>query len=676
MKVRMLLPDLVTEVQEIVMSHREARTMNNVPLSRLRLALRPKNFFTGLRSLLAVLLSLAISIPVYANKAEGLYKQGTKAEQQNKYDEAYDDYAQALALEPKDAKYMAAASRMRFYASVQHTRTGVQYRESGKFQEATAEFTRAIQIDPTNLLAKMEALRTADMVKHQAKAEEVKAPPVLTPLAKAAQAAGGPVDFQPPSNTPMNMRLNSPADQAYKIVGKLAGVNVLFDPDFKPQKVNVELNDVGARSALDMLALQSKTFWTPISNNTIMVAADTAAKRKEFEHQSMKMFFMRNASSTAELQEASKTISALLDLTRVQLIPGQNAMVFRGTPDQLVLAEKLIEDLDKPKPEVMIDIAVLEVSKDKIRTLGTNPPTSISISMNTPTSGSSSSSSSGGSGGSTFTINQFAKLTGNDFYVTIPGASMSFLMSDSDTKVLQNPQIRAMDNEKASIKIGDRIPVATGSFTPGSTGVSALVSTQFQYIDVGVNVDITPHIHSDREVTLKMSLEISSVTGEQNIGGITQPTIGQRRIEQETRLGDGEVNLIGGILQDTETKSLSGYPYLSKIPILKYLFAQEDKQRQQSEVVFAITPHIIRAQEITDQNLRLVDVGTATSTSVRKDARDSNPDSQGKGGTADNPAGAATRKPPVASPVAQATRPSPTPQTTGQAPNSTVPPPH
>jgi general secretion pathway protein D len=181
------------------------------------------------------------------------------------------------------------------------------------------------------------------------------------------------------------------------------------------------------------------------------------------------------------------------------------------------------------------------------------------------------------------------------------------------------------------------------------------VSTQFQYLDIGVNVDITPHIHSDKEVTLKMSLEISSVTGQTNIGGIVQPIIGQRRIEEQARLGDGEVNLVGGILEDNETNSLAGYPYLSRIPILKYLFAQEDKQRQQSEIVFAITPHIVRAQDITEQNLRLVDVGTATVTGIRHEIKDSNPDAT-KSGAPANPSGA-NRTPPVATPVAKATRP-------------------
>jgi general secretion pathway protein D len=608
------------------------------------------------RAALAILLSFSIAVPVWANKAETYYKDGQKAESQNNYDAAYEAFTQALTLEPNNTKYATAVTRMRFYASVQHVKSGVALRESGKLSEAEAEFTRAMQIDPTNLIAQMEAQRTADMIKHDAQKEEPKVQAAQSALAKAADSAPGPVDFHPPSNTPMNMRLSAPADQAYKIIGKLAGVNVLFDPDFKPQKVNIELNDVGARSALEMLALESKTFWQPLSSNTILVTADTAAKRKEYEHQAMRMFFMRNASSAAELQEAAKTVSSMLDLTRVQLIPTQNAMVFRGTPDQLVLAERLIEDMDKAKPEVMIEIAVMEVSKDTLRTIGTNPPTSISVSMSpisTDKNGNTSGSSSGGSG-SSYSLPQIANLAAGNFYLTVPGATMSFLMSDSGTKVLQNPQVRAMDNEKATLKIGDRVPVATGSFTPGTTGgVSALVSTQFQYLDIGVNVDITPHIHSDKEVTLKMSLEISSVTGQTNIGGIVQPIIGQRRIEQQTRLGDGDVNLVGGILEDSESKSLAGYPYLSRIPILKYLFAQEDKQRQQREIVFAITPHIVRAQSITEQNLRLIDVGTATVTGIRHEIKDPSADNARTGNSA-NPSGA-NRTGSAPAPVARVT---------------------
>ena len=613
-----------------------------------------------LRCLVALVLALAIGLPVLANQAETYYKEGQKAEAKNDFDSAYKAYAEASKLEPKNAKYLAAITRLRFYAAMQHLHAGIELRDSGKLNDAAVEFERAVAIDPTSMVAKAELQKTADMIKVQSHKEEAAVSKPQSPLASLAASLEGPIEFHPTSTTPINMRMSSNADQIYKVLGKLAGFNVLFDPDFKPQRISVELNDVTAREALSMVSLESKTFYQPISANTIIVAADTAAKRKEYEHTAMKMFFMRNASSPADLQEASKTISSLLDLTRVQLVPAQNAMILRGTRDQLVLAEKLLTDLDKPKPEVVIEVAVLEVDRNRLKTIGTNPPTSVAIQVVPP--GTSASVSGGTSNGNSFTLNTIGKVTGNDVLLTIPGASLSFLMSDSNTKVIQNPQVRAMDNEHATLKIGDRVPVATGSFAPGTAGgISPLVSTQFQYLDVGVNVDITPHIHSDHEVTLKMSLEVSSVTGQTNIGGISQPIIGQRTVQQQARLGDGEVSLIAGILEDTDTKSLGGYPYLSKIPVLRYLFAQEDKEREETEVVFAITPHIVRSQEITDDNLRLVDVGTGSTVGVRLKET---PKAQGEGS-------AKVGQPQVKQPVAQ----TPAPAQQPQAPAQQQPPP-
>jgi len=558
-----------------------------------------------------VLLLVSFTVAAHADQAGAAFKKGVQAESKNDYDEAFQDYSQAHSLKPKDAKYFTAFTRMRFYAAVQHVSKGNALRDSGRLQEAVIEFQRAAEIDPTNFAARGEAHRTEEIIKKQAHAGE-ETPKKEMPLDKMAQEAAGPVELQPLSNTLISLRLTENATMVYKTIAHLAGINVLFDQDYKPPKITVELNDVTLREALNTVALQTKTFWTIVSSNTILIASDTTAKRKEMESSVMKTFYLKNVSTPAELQEAAATLKSILDLNRIQLVPNQNALILRGTTDQLVLAQKLITDLDKPKPEVVIEIAVLQVSRSRIRNLGVNPPTSANIVMVPGTTGGSS-----GSGGA-FTLNSLGALNATNFQVSIPGASMTFLMSDSDTKLIQNPQIRALDNEKATLKIGDRVPVATGSFgaAAGGGGVSALVNTQFQYLDVGVNIDITPHIHSEHEVTLKMTLEVSSVSGTQNIGGISQPIIGQRRIEHETRLRDGEVNLVGGILEDTETNSLSGYPWLTKIPILKYLFGQEDKQRQENEIVFAITPHIVRAQEVTDDNLRLVDLGRGSSVTV------------------------------------------------------------
>jgi general secretion pathway protein D len=272
------------------------------------------------------------------------------------------------------------------------------------------------------------------------------------------------------------------------------------------------------------------------------------------------------------------------------------------------LAQKLITDLDKPKAEVVIDIAIMEVSTDRLHTIGTTVPTSTSIALQAAAAGAGQ-------------VN-IGSLNGGTFAIAVPGGSFSFLMSDSNTKVLQNPRIRVLDNGKATLKIGDRVPIATGSFSSvggvSGGGISPLVNTQFQYLDVGVNIDITPHILSGGEVNLKMVLEVSTVTGSTDIGGISQPTIGQRHIEHETRLGDGEMSLVGGILEDSETQSLGGYPLLGNIPLLKYLFGQEKKDRRKTEIVFAVIPHIVRSEVITDESMRLIDIGTGTAIDLRR----------------------------------------------------------
>jgi general secretion pathway protein D len=555
-----------------------------------------------LRFLLVSILILTFSPAGYPDEAKAAYKKGLRAESQKQYDAAYESFKQAYTLKPKDAQYEMAYMRARAYAAAQHVANGLKLRDEQELQEALAEFQRGAEIDPTNYVAAQEMRRAAEMLKKQALSGGAVASKAESPLAKLVAGAEGPVDIEPSPNTPITLRMTTAADNIYRTIGKLGGINVLFDLDYKPQKITIELNEVMLREALKMVALESKTFWRPISPTAIFVASE--GKRKEFESNVMKTFYLRNASTPAELQDVVGTLKGILEINRIQVNPTHSSITLRGTPDQLVLAEKLISDADKAKAEVVIDVAVMQVSRDRINTWGTTVPTSTTITP-VPAAGATGTTSSG-------PVVKIGSLNGNNFVVPIPGASFSLLMSDSNTKVLQRPQLRALDNERATLKIGDRVPIATGSFTPGIGGgsINALVNTQFQYLDVGVNIDITPHVHSDHAVTLKMVLEVSTVTGSQNIGGINQPTIGQRRIEHETRVEDGEVNLVGGILEDSETRSLSGYPWLTKIPILKYLFGQENKDHREDEIVFAITPHIVRAEEITDENLRLIDVGT------------------------------------------------------------------
>lgn len=561
-----------------------------------------------LRLVLAFILILTLSPAGYPDEANAAYKKGVRAESEKQYDTAYESFKQAYTLKPNDARYELAYLRARAYAAAQHVANGFKLRNDKNLQEALAEFQRGAEIDSTNYVAAQEMRRTEEMIKKQSEPVGSATTNPESPLAKLVAGAQGPVDIEPSPDTPITLRMTTTADIIYRAIGKLGGINVLFDLDYKPQKITIELNEVMLREALKMVALESKTFWRPISPTAIFVASE--AKRKEYESNVMKTFYLRNASTPAELQDVVGTLKGLLDINHIQVNPTHSSLTLRGTPDQLVLAEKLISDTDKPKGEVVLDIAVMEVNRDHLNTLGTTVPTSTSL---TPTAKSSGTTGSGGP------VINIGSLNGTSWAVPIPGGSFSLIMSDNTGKVLQRPQLRALDNAHAVLKVGDRIPIATGSFAAGigGGGISPLVNTQFTYVDVGVQIDITPHIHSGHEVTLKMVLEVTSLDGVSNLGGISQPKIGQRRIEHETRLQDGEVNLIGGILQDTETKSLSGYPWLTKIPILKYLFGQDTKERIQDEVVFAITPHIVRAEEITDENLRMIDVGTNSNIGLR-----------------------------------------------------------
>jgi len=570
-----------------------------------------------------LLVVLAITLPAAADKAHSLWNKGRDAEARQDYERAFDYYQQAFNLKPKDLRYRTAYEHSKFLASASHVHRGQILRDSGKLDEAVVEFQKAALIDSSSFVAQQELRRTQDMINKATNPPQALAP---TPnlLKKRLAEAAGPVELAAISNVPITLKLTEDTKVIYETVGKLAGINVLFDPDYTSRKIRIELNGVTLEDALGIIALESKTFWRPVTTNTIFIATDNPAKRKELDQSVIKTFYLSNLSQATELQDVVNAMRTLLEVSRIQQLQSQNAIIVRGTPDQIVLAQKLVDDLDKAKPEVIVDVVVMQVSRDKTRTLGFNPPTSTSIALNgnvnstTTSSTGSTGSSSGSSGG--INLNRIGNLNATDFSITIPGVTASAVMGASDTKILQNPQIRALDGQKASLKIGDRVPVATGSFQPGigGVGINPLVNTQFQYLDVGVNIDITPRVHAGREVTLKVSLDISSVTGQSNIGGISQPVIGQRKIEHEIRLKEGEVNLIGGMMEDDQTRSIGGLPILASIPFLKYFFGSETKDHRENELVFALIPHIIRGPDVNDTNQQLIDVGTANSLELRR----------------------------------------------------------
>ena len=563
-------------------------------------------------------LALVALLTTGCPKGSADYKKGQQAELSQDYDTALIHYERALKANPSNANYQLRAKRLRFEAAQMHVDRGHKLRDQGLLEPAAAEFEKALAIDPSSFVADQELRRTLELLvaRRQAEAKAAEQQRQGPPVAALAEVPAGPPELKPVSREPINLRAAEDAKRIFESIGKLGGINVVFDPDFQSRRVTVELTNASVEQALDVVGLMTKTFWKPVTPNTIVVVPDTAAKRKSYEEQIIKTFYLSNTIQAAELNEIVQTIRTLLDIRRITPSTANNAIIIRDTPDKVAVAEKIIRDIDQAKPEVLIQVTILQARRDRARELGVIPSTSVPL-IFTPRAGTGE----GGSQGS------LSGIGSGDYSIVLPSATALALLTDSTTKVIQNPEVRATDGQTAKLKIGDSVPFATGSFQPGigGVGINPLVNTQFQFKDVGVNVDVTPRVHSNREITLQVKVEVSSVTGRVSIGGIEQPIFGQRTIEHNIRLREGEVNILGGIIEHTESTTVSGWPGLSQIPFLRYLFSTERKQELENEVLIVLTPRILRLPEITAANLRPLAIGTDETVSLPRPAEEETP---------------------------------------------------
>lgn len=585
------------------------------------------------------------------------FKAGRKAELEKDYDTALIQYERALKLDPGNAQYQLRAQRARFAAATYHVAQGRKLREAGQLEPAAAEFEKAAAIDPATFIADQELKRTLALI---AERQRQQAPPGTSaePPKELEGVLEAPPQLQPLSRAPINYRATADSKQIFDTIGKLAGITVIYDPDYQPRRIPVELTNVTLEQALDMVALQTKTFWKPVTSNTILIIPDTQAKRLDYDEQIIRTFYLSNISTAQELTELVTALRNLLDLKRVQPSTAQNAIIIRDTPDKVAVAEKIIRDVDRAKPEVVIQVAVLQARRDRARELGIVPGSSAQL-IFTPrnpvtTSTTGGTTTTGTTTGTTATttpgairLSNVQRLSSGDYSLILPGAQAIALLTDATTKIIQNPEVRATDGQTAKLRIGDRVPIATGSFQPGigGVGINPLVNTQFQFTDVGVNLDITPRVNSNREISLKLTVEVSSVTQRVNIGGIDQPVIGQRRIEHEIRLKEGEVSILGGIIEQTETKNIEGWPGLGQIPFLRYLFTSEKKEIQENEILIVLTPRIVRLPEITAANVRSLSVGSDRNVQVRSAPSAAAPMAPSPGAAAPKEVPAAPEKP-------------------------------
>jgi general secretion pathway protein D len=550
---------------------------------------------------------------LYTKSVNGYYKDGQAAEAREDYDRAFEDYQKGASKDPKDGRFKVALARVRVTASSMHITKGRKLLDQGDVQGAVTEFLHAAEIDPSNEAAQQELARARK--KQGATTAEIGVP--QTAAQQELESIGAPVALKPLSNEPLSLHMTEDAKVVYEAVGKAAGVNILFDPDYIPKRIQVDLNSVSLLDALRIVSVMSNSFWRPVTSNTIFVAQNTVTKHKDLDEQAVQTFYLANAWQQNDLNDVQTALRNVMQTVKAYAVQGQNAIVMRGTPDELLLAQKIINDLDKPRGEVVVDIAIIEVSKNWERNLGLAWPSSVGVKMQascaeTDTCSSSTSSSGSSTTNDSPTLYDLGHPSSSDFALTIGSATLELLLTDDNTTVLQSPRIRATDAQKATMKIGSRIPIATGSYSNGTStsNVSSLVNTQFQYQDIGVNIEMTPTIHYDHDVTLKIKIEVSSHSSDETISGVTEPIISQRVVDQTLRLREGEASILGGIQNQEVENNWSGVPGLSAIPVLKYLFGNRDRIVQDDDLVFVVVPHIVRSQELSSSNLRVIDTGS------------------------------------------------------------------
>src|SRR5213594_2034687 len=602
------------------------------------------------KTLLALIAVLAINVAGCASRQA--YTRGNRAEITRDFDTAMIEYKAALDRDPRNYEYRLKYEQARYNSAFQHFEAGRRAFDKQDYQTAKMEFTRVLEIDPTHtlaeqLLAKVNEILTARTRKEpepQIQLEQLKDETRTDPSPQS--------QLEPKTRGPIDIHMTQDSRIAFETLAELAGLNVIFDPDFRGVRIPIELTRVDIYEALVILALQTRSFWKPVNRTTILVSPDNQTKRRDYDELVLKTIYMTNSVTSTELTEAITTLRTLLNMRYLMSSTSMNAIIVRDTADRVAIAEKIIEDLDKAKPEVLVEATIMEVDRSTLRQLGILPPQGTAVTTTGGTGGT------GTSTGTSFPLNRLPRSSAS-FSLTIPPTTAQFLATSTNTRLLQNPRIRATDGKLASIRIGSQVPIASGSFQPAFVGATGTPVVNFQFVDVGVNLDITPRVLLNHEVSMTVMVQVRALAGDRNVGGVTQPVLTNRQVQHEIRLAEGETNILGGIITDTEATSLNGLPGLKNIPILRYFFSQEQKSRDQTEIIIMLTPHILRMPNISAGNLRGLYTGSETIPRLR-----ASPEVPAIGPSSPTPGTPAPGAPPAPQPPA-GQPPAPTPPPAG-----------
>ena len=573
--------------------------------------------------------ALVVVIPLLSCTTWKSYQKGKQAERIKDWDEAVTQYNQALELDPENIQLRMAVQRAKLEASRVHFEKGKTYEAAAltaksaneQFrlaQLAATELELTTKLDSTNQWAAVELGKTVALLQDLTRAEDAKSIEAAKRRAKAASGKVAPPQLNPASDQPISLSFphDTPVKEIYRALGNAFGINIMFDQAVKDDRISIELKDVTAQQALERVMQAANHFYKVLDEHTIIVVPDNPQARRDYEDLVIQTFYLSNG----DAEQVTNVVRTMIEARNVFPLKALNAITIRDTADKVKIAQKIIEANDKAKAEVVVDVELLQLDLNKTRNLGMDV---------TGTSGTLAAFGPPDDKGvqnplTTVTRQQLAHLGAANLMFSIPSVEYSFIKTVANSELLANPELRISEGEKATLHIGSRIPVPVSTFTSVSTttsGGSFAPVTSFQYQDVGIKVSMEPRVHHNREVTLKLTVEVSSqgpdAAGTGQNGVPAQPTFNTRTIESTIRLKDGETNFLAGLIQDSRTDSNTQTPFLGEIPLIGRLFTTNKKNQIRTDLVLTMTPHIVRIADITDDDLAPMWVGTQNNITFR-----------------------------------------------------------
>jgi general secretion pathway protein D len=507
------------------------------------------------------------------------YRQGVKAEMNMNYDEAVRQYQKAALEHPNEPVYRMALIRAKIAASLYYLQEARTFVKQNKKKEAEVSYRKCLMFDPQNFMASSEL-------------QALLAPPAKAEM--AAERLEGPVRLKGTGEAlDLSFRNEVSLRSIFQTLGRVAGVNFLYDDTFRDTNLAIDLTGKDLQQAVNFLCVASKNFSRVIDERTVIIVPDNPQKRLQYELNAIKTFYLSNLDASDVQMRLTQMVKTMYKVPSIQVDKNLNSVTIRDTPQVVALAEKLLRAWDKPKGEVLIDVEIMEVSRQKEKNFGVDLSSGVLGAQFNP---------------GTLDENGFFPIQGTNFgdlanyQVTLPTALASILAADSDTKIIAQPKIRGVGGEKIEYIVGQKVPIVNTSFQAiAAGGINTQPVVNYNLQDIGITIKMTPRIHLEGEVSLEIELTVSSIAGE-GVAGI--PIIANREIKNTVRLRDGETNLLAGLLRDEERRSVGGITGLKDLPLLGNLFAATKRQIDQSDVIMTITPHIIRQIEITEEDAK------------------------------------------------------------------------